>query len=648
MKKFNFFKFVGLLLAVTLYLRMEDICAQNNEEMAQNQVERHFVDKGEMDEEIVANNKHDMKLLNELLTNISLSPGTYEENARVRRLIKETEKKVHLLQEGMEKRESELQDEIDERLKDFKETIEEQMSELKEKSKDMSVELQDELNRKAAQLRFDAAQGTIGLINKAEQEALKLRMNARKEALKEKFEQEGLEIPEEKVLPPIPERWRARFIVSEEVAPFQVAKKAEEEEVGAKKEESVSTEPVSTEPVSIEWKNEVSRNFYQAMSYMKIIILEGESPDQVQDFSKRFADQNLWFDTTLRGTRLVNDDNYRKIMNKHQKLAAIVRTQKKAHEFLETLIKNFNLTHAQKNQARLIILYDLNNLIQRRLVGDAASLPSITDDEIKVVVKKTVENLFYQSKLLPGKFADVEMVAGRTQLMVAPQVISPKVIKLREELRKANDKLENFRERLKQSRLEKEKFERDIQEKMHEKIVGQLELELELKKAEQKLAKVEEQKRFALRKVDHVGEVLETSGRQEVLLQLELRQAEDEVERLENEVKSVREKVEKDMKRKFLAQLAERGRKNLELEILLKSAEQKALALEQEYRKMQQENLFLVRNVKKISKEVQDAQHREFEQTRQREEAQAQAQLIEEIFKKSQDTIRKYREGRAP
>ncbi len=147
--------------------------------------------------------------------------------------------------------------------------------------------------------------------------------------------------------------------------------------------------------VTSEWKNKISRDFYQNVSFLRDIIVSAESPQESRDFSNRFAEQSFWFDNTLRSTHFVYDPSYTSIVQKCSRLEDIVSAQKKAEAFLMKAINPLGLSRIESQKMRLSLLYNLYSLLP-----DGVSLPNqswlpvgLTEQRIKEEVQKIVYSL---------------------------------------------------------------------------------------------------------------------------------------------------------------------------------------------------------------------------------------------------------------
>lgn len=166
--------------------------------------------------------------------------------------------------------------------------------------------------------------------------------------------------------------------------------------------------------VSAEWKNDLSRRFYQDMATMKDIIVEAESPVEAQDFLKKFEAQNRWFDLTLRSTRQVTDDLYSQLVSKQTQMDRLMSSQRIADEYLSRFTKNMLMDPLQIKKMRLGILYELNARLQQRSshLDRSVRESRLSDDEIKVLVKRTLSDTSQQFREIAAQFPDVEIGSG--------------------------------------------------------------------------------------------------------------------------------------------------------------------------------------------------------------------------------------------
>ncbi|MBM3887183.1 hypothetical protein FJ364_04605, partial [Candidatus Dependentiae bacterium] len=215
--------------------------------------------------------------------------------------------------------------------------------------------LNKEVVSESIKLKQKAAEKALTVLDEMEQRAALRRAEERKRALAATF---GLK--EEVLLQKEPKRQqKADFIVqkdetSQSVVPDLITKKPNDSTSTVIDTSSAAHQPMLR--VSAEWKNDLSRRFYQDMTAMKNIILEAESPAEAQDFLKKFEEQNKWFDLTLRSTRLVSDTQYAQLIAKQSQLDKLMQAQQSADDYLEKLTKNMVIDRSQMKKMRLGLL----------------------------------------------------------------------------------------------------------------------------------------------------------------------------------------------------------------------------------------------------------------------------------------------------
>lgn len=322
----------------------------------------------------------------------------YEVSAKTQNIKKQAAEQAHLIKLQAEKQAQEA-----EREAKF------ESEQLEQKLKLQKNNLETTVLEKTKEIKRQAAETVLDLISKAEQQALEAKRKAREEALLKKIESQP--------------------VVAFDVKPALLS--------GSAKFLSI--------PVGSEWKEEVSRQFYQDMSLMRRIIIDGESKDEAADFAARFDQQQNWFDTTLRNTAYVDDSNYKKIIERKNKLHTITDAQRKADLILNETLALSELTFEQQKKLRLLVLYELNALVnnQPKNIQQSGYLP-IDRAEISALisrlfkeVKSIKDSSSAEKKESKNKEKDVEIQEA------LPETLSPLMtISLKPELSPASS-LEN-------------------------------------------------------------------------------------------------------------------------------------------------------------------------------------------------------------
>lgn len=157
-------------------------------------------------------------------------------------------------------------------------------------------------------------------------------------------------------------------------------------------------------PVSVEWKNKTARDFYQDVSYLKDVVVQGESPQEARDFVERFEKQSRWFDYTLATTRFVSDPSYQSLTQKCARLHDIVAVQKKAEQMLLRTLEPLKLPSQEANKVRVNLLYNLYALMpEHNGLAHQSLLPvTMTEQRIREEVVKMVQRLQPTQGEFPG------------------------------------------------------------------------------------------------------------------------------------------------------------------------------------------------------------------------------------------------------
>ncbi len=364
---------------------------------------------------------------------------------------------------------------------------------------------------------------------KAEMEALRIRREARKKALevvaraeKQEFEQDYEDFEEEE----------------EEIK--EDMEEGEEKEGGEQVKKDVSEE----------WKQEVSRQFAQDTEMIKQIIIQGETDKQEQqDFIQKLEDQKKWLDATVSGTKHFFDPNYNAVMQKKLSFGRLVKAQKKADEILQELIDEEKINESRKKRMRIIILYDLNSLIQKKVERGRAGLieTGLSEVVLRDVVNKVV-----------GAFKE-ELIDVEKEVKKAVEGIEEKIEKLKKDL----DQLELQKAELRAGfKTEKEQQKREFKTEIEQKNRENLELEIDLRKTKNEC------------KFD-----IEQKNRAKLELEILLRKTKQNMERLEQQVQSRREKLPQE---ELKTEIEQKNRENLELQIRLRRLERELKTLKNE------------------------------------------------------------------
>lgn len=301
---------------------------------------------------------------------------------------------------------SQLRREADAAALALKTKTEDRVQSLLETAESRMARLNQEVTQEAVKLKQEAAQKALFVMDEMEKRASERRIQERKRTLASAFGLSENALTQEETIPQVKK-------------PNAAAKKqrttttASHKQPTSEKNKTPDTTTASNVVmrVSAEWKNDLSRRFYQDMTTMKEIIIAAESPVEAQDFLKKFEEQNKWFDLTLRSTRSITDDQYTQLANKQAQMSRLMQSQHIADDYLQKFTKNMALDTAQLKKIRLSVLYELNTRTQQRASHLDTSIreSGLPDDEIKSLVKRTLSEFSQQFRDIAAQFPDVEL-----------------------------------------------------------------------------------------------------------------------------------------------------------------------------------------------------------------------------------------------
>ncbi len=432
------------------------------------------------------------------------SENSPEIDSEIKMLMEDAQQFVDALNLDVQKQEKSLAEATRKKLVEMQETVEERITEVKEEAKTLAQQLQNEMIEEAKKLKRKAALEQLKIVDSVHRKAWELRQEEQRRKIAEKY---GISLDE------------YESVTAEELhADDEVlAGKAEE-----KHEQKEVKKPKAIMPgfVSEEMKNSMSRIFYNAMSFIKSIILAGESPREKQDYMKRFSEQNLWFDNTLRGTESESDPSYLELMSKQQKLSDLVEAQKIADAYLNNVAESAKLHAHQKSKVRLMVLYDLNALIQQRLIDldPVKRATKLSKDEIHGVVRRNAGEYSAAFQKLDSKLSGVEIEKGKTI-----QTVSMMDRKLQAELTSAREKLE-----------QEKKKNMVLIEKSEEERENVMNVQIEAKKLQEQIDHFKKERDKALQLTNEdkkmrsqlIGKV-EESSRENMSLQIDLNRTQE-------------------------------------------------------------------------------------------------------------------------
>lgn len=262
------------------------------------------------------------------------------------KLNNQAQRSIESIQAEMEQKAHEIRKESKAEAESVLQEAEETAQALLQKAQERAHEVAQEVNERAQLLKRDAVLQAVDLINQAEERAIKERQEKRKRSLLKKIE---------------------AIQTDQGVIHYH--------------------EPIDVTPLE-RWRKEMAYAFKNNNTFMQDIIVAGEEPMHVDDFLKRFKEQEHWFDKTLRGTQVEHDESYKKIVKKQSLLHSVVGAQRKADLVLLDVVRKLSLDEQSRKKIRLLILYELNAAIQKALAEPVAAQHSLVrmDDGYDYIV----------------------------------------------------------------------------------------------------------------------------------------------------------------------------------------------------------------------------------------------------------------------
>lgn len=354
---------------------------------------------------------------------------------------------------------AQLRQEADAAARALKSKTEGRVQALLETAEERIVRLNKEVAEESLRLKQEAAKKALSVIDEMELRAAERRLQERKRALAATFGIAETELGNTALIVKKPAETAAPVAtVAPRFSPLKPSTLISTEEEHKQKVVAAVAASVSPEApvhsalrVSAEWKNDLSRRFYQDMTSMKNIIVEAESPVETADFLKKFDEQNKWFDMTLRTTRAVTDESYNQLVAKQAQMSRLMQAQRTADDYLQKFTKNMLIDPVQLKKSRLTILYELNAKTQQRAshLDRSVRESALPDDEIKNLVKRTLSDVSQQFREIAAQFPDVELGGSATrkpQLSLAAVPLAAQ--QLEEELKEAKEQAAQTKQEL--------------------------------------------------------------------------------------------------------------------------------------------------------------------------------------------------------
>lgn len=465
------------------------------------------------------------------------------------KLNNQAQRSIESIQAEMEQKAHEIRKESKAEAESVLQEAEETAQALLQKAQERAHEVAQEVNERAQLLKRDAVLQAVDLINQAEERAIKERQEKRKRSLLKKIE---------------------AIQTDQGVIHYH--------------------EPLDTTPLE-RWRKEMAYAFKNNNTFMQDIIVAGEEPMHVDDFLKRFKEQEHWFDKTLRGTQVEHDESYKKIVKKQSLLHSVVGAQRKADLVLLDVVRKLSLDEQSRKKIRLLILYELNAAIQKALVEPVAAQHSLVrmDDGYDHIVlhdgfiRNIVLTIAHEAtgKILAAypDFVPQAPVSKPSENMqtpapvvaapektLQPQAVAPVVVEDKKDTaasivedKKNHEIVAQYDDLVKATKSLKKEVKSQLREKSEQELEAKLmvrelttSLEQQKKNAEKELTTALEQqkksaeidKQVAIAHVrDHYIPQLEAKDKEALDLKLQVTSANQHVDRLDEQIKQAEKKL---------------------------------------------------------------------------------------------------------
>ncbi|KKQ49784.1 MAG: hypothetical protein US69_C0002G0059 [candidate division TM6 bacterium GW2011_GWF2_38_10] len=439
------------------------------------------------------------------------------------KLNDQAQRSIESIQAEMEQKAHEIRKESKVEADFVLQEAEENAQALLQEAQERAHEVAQEVYERAQQLKRDAALQAVDLINQAEERAIKERQEKRKRSLLKKIE---------------------AIQTDQGVIHYH--------------------EPIDTTPLE-RWRKEMAHAFKNDNTFMQDIIVAGEEPMHVDDFIKRFQDQEHWFDKTLRGTQVEHDESYKKIVKKQSLLHSVVGAQRKADLVLLDVVRKLSLDEQSRKKIRLLILYELNAAIQKALVEPAAAHHSLVrmDDGYDHIIlhdgfiRNIVLNIAHEAtgRILaayPDFVSQVpvskpsESVEASASVAAAPEKpLQPQAVAaVAAEDKKNQEIVAQYDDLVKATKSLKKEVKSQLRDKSQQELEAKLMVRELTATLEHQKKSAEIDKQVAIAHVrDHYIPQLEAKDKEALDLKLQVTSANQHVDRLDEEVKQAEKKL---------------------------------------------------------------------------------------------------------
>jgi hypothetical protein len=129
-----------------------------------------------------------------------------------------------------------------------------------------------------------------------------------------------------------------------------------------------------TTSINQQWKEDVQKKFTEYLTFLRSIIDQGETSDEIKDFAHYFTQLENWFTTTLAQLSSPTAPAYEQITAKMNALAQLIDTQKSAELTLKSMIGSATTITEVFPRLRLSLLYEINLLLTKNISAHDAAL----------------------------------------------------------------------------------------------------------------------------------------------------------------------------------------------------------------------------------------------------------------------------------
>jgi hypothetical protein len=123
-----------------------------------------------------------------------------------------------------------------------------------------------------------------------------------------------------------------------------------------------------------QWKEDLQKKFTEYLTFLRSIIDQGETSEEIKDFAQYFTQLESWFTSTLAQLASPTDPTYEQITAKMNALAQLIEAQKSAEASLKSMVSNTATIAEVFPRLRLSLLYEINLLLSQKISAHDAAL----------------------------------------------------------------------------------------------------------------------------------------------------------------------------------------------------------------------------------------------------------------------------------